>query len=95
MEKTSNKLVDLSVAFTVEILNLLKILKEQRKTIFSNQIGKAGPRIGVYIHEAQYAYGKADFFQSCQLMSPLKTQKKRQDFSHRQLSFRFFRSVFH
>ena len=42
MEKTSNKLVDLSVAFAVEILNLVKYLKEQRETIIYNQIGRAG-----------------------------------------------------
>ena len=36
MEKTSNKLVDLSVAFAVEILNLVKYLKEQRETIICN-----------------------------------------------------------
>ena len=41
MEKTSNKLVDLSVAFAVEILNLVKYLKEQRETIICNQIGRA------------------------------------------------------
>ena len=29
MEKSSNKLVDLSVSFAVEILNLVKYLKEQ------------------------------------------------------------------
>ena len=31
MEKTSNKLVDLSVAFEVEILNLVNILKVSTK----------------------------------------------------------------
>ena len=41
MEKTSNNLVDLSVAFAVEILNLVKYLKEQRETIICNQIGRA------------------------------------------------------
>ena len=41
MEKTSNKLVDLSVDFAVEILNLVKYLKEQRETIICNQIGRA------------------------------------------------------
>ena len=45
MEKTSNKLVDLSVAFAVEILNLVKYLKEQRETIICNQIGAAGKMI--------------------------------------------------
>ena len=43
MEKSSNKLVDLSVAFAVEILNLVKYLKEQRETIICNQIGTARP----------------------------------------------------
>ena len=61
MEKNSNKLVDLSVSFAVEILNLVKFLKEQRETIISNQIGRAGTSIGANIHEAQYAHGKPDF----------------------------------
>ena len=49
-----NKLVDLSVAFAIEILNLVKYLKEQRETIISNQIGKTGTSIGANIHEAEY-----------------------------------------
>ena len=40
MEKSSNKLVDLSVAFAVEILNLVKFLKSQHETIICNQIGR-------------------------------------------------------
>ena len=67
MEKSSNKLVDLSVAFAVEILNLVKYLKEQRETIISNQIGRAGTSIGANIHEAQYAHGKADFISKLQI----------------------------
>ena len=55
-----NKLVDLSVSFAVEILNLVKYLKEQRETIISNQIGRAGTSIGANVHEAQYAHGKHD-----------------------------------
>ena len=61
MEKTSNKLVDLSIAFAVEILNLVKYLKEQRETIICNQIGRAGTSIGANIHETQSAHGKTDF----------------------------------
>ena len=49
MEKTSNKLVDLSVAFAVEILNLVKYLREQRETIICNQIGRARTSIGANI----------------------------------------------
>ena len=59
MEKSSNKLVDLSVAFAVEILNLVKYLKEQRETIICNQIGRAGTSIGANIHEAQSPHGIA------------------------------------
>ena len=67
MEKSSNKLVDLSVSFAVEILNLVKYLKEQRETIICNQIGRAGTSIGANIHEAQYAHGKADFVSKLQI----------------------------
>ena len=67
MEKTSNKLVELSVAFVVEILNLVKYLKEQRETIICNQIGRAGTSIGANIHEAQYAHGKVDFISKLQI----------------------------
>ena len=62
-----NKLVVLSVAFAVEILNLVKYLKEQREAIISNQIGRAGTSIGANIHEAQYAHGKADFVSKLQI----------------------------
>ena len=67
MEKNSNKLVDLSVSFAVEILNLVKYLKGQRETIISNQIGRAGTSIGANIHEAQYAHGKPDFIAKLQI----------------------------
>ena len=67
MQKTSNKLVDLSVPFAVEILNLVKYLKSQRETIICNQIGRAGTSIGANIHEAQYAQGKADFISKLQI----------------------------
>ena len=62
-----NKLVDLSVAFAVEILNLVKFLKSQHETIISNQIGRAGTSIGANIHEAQYAHGKSDFSAKLQI----------------------------
>ena len=52
MEKSSNKLVDLSVAFAIEILNLVKYLKSQHETIICNQIGRAGTSNGAKKHEA-------------------------------------------
>ena len=66
MEK-SNKLVDISVAFAVEILNLVKQLKNRHETIICHQIGRAGTSIGANIHEAQYAHGKADFVSKLQI----------------------------
>ena len=65
--KNSNKLVDLSVAFAVEILNLVKYLKSQHETIICNQIGRSGTSIGANIHEAQYAHGKTDFVSKLQI----------------------------
>ena len=67
MQKTNNKLVDLSVSFAVEILDLVKYLKSRHETIICNQIGRAGTSIGANIHEAQYAHGKADFVSKLQI----------------------------
>ena len=62
-----SKLRTLSVDFAVQILNLVKALKNQHETIVSNQIGRAGTSIGANIHEAQYAHGKADFIAKLQI----------------------------
>ena len=55
------KLAELSMEFSVDIINLVKQLKENRESIISNQIGRSGTSIGANIHEAQYAQGKKDF----------------------------------
>ena len=62
-----SKLRTLSVDFAVQILDLVKALKNQHETIVSNQIGRAGTSIGANIHEAQYAHGKADFIAKLQI----------------------------
>lgn len=51
MQKSNNKLADISVAFAVEILNLAKQLRAQHETIICNQIGRAGTGTGANIHE--------------------------------------------
>ena len=56
-----NKLVELSIVFSVDIINLVKMLKANHESIISNQIGRSGTSIGANIHEAQYAQGKKDF----------------------------------
>jgi len=64
---SESRLRALSVEFAVKILNLVKDLKNQRETIVSNQIGRAGTSIGANIHEAQYAHGKSDFIAKLQI----------------------------
>ena len=56
-----NKLVELSMDFSVDIINLVKYLKANHETIISNQIGRSGTSIGANIHEAQYSQSKKDF----------------------------------
>ena len=56
-----NKLADMSMQFSVEIINLVKDLKARRESVISNQIGRSGTSIGANIFEANYAQGKKDF----------------------------------
>ena len=56
-----SKLRELSMDFSVEIINLVKFLKSNHESVISNQIGRSGTSIGANIHEAQYAQGKKDF----------------------------------
>ena len=62
-----DKLSVQSIDFAVEIVNLIKYLKEQRESIISNQIGRSGTSIGANIHEAQYAHSKSDFIAKLQI----------------------------
>ena len=56
-----NKLVELSMDFSVDIINLVKYLKANHETIISTQIGRNGTSIGANIHEAQCAQGTKAF----------------------------------
>ena len=56
-----SKLREMSMDFSVDIINLVKYLKSNHETIIVNQIGRSGTSIGANIHEAQYAQGKKDF----------------------------------
>jgi len=62
-----NKLTELSMEFSVDNINLVKQLKENRESIISNQIGRSGTSIGANIHEAQYAQGKKDFISKLEI----------------------------
>ena len=56
---TDNILVDLSMDFSVEIVNLCDSIKG--KSVLTNQILRSGTSVGANIHEANYAHSRADF----------------------------------
>ena len=62
-----DKLSNASMDFAIEIINLVKELKEKRESIISNQIGRSGTSIGANIREAHYAHGMADFIAKLQI----------------------------
>ena len=62
-----NRLAELSMEFSVDIINLVRQLKEKREAIISNQIGRSSTSIGANIHEAQYAQGKKDFISKLEI----------------------------
>ena len=58
---SESKLRDLSMDFSVSIINLVKELKAKHETVISSQIGRSGTSIGANIYEANYAQGTKDF----------------------------------
>ena len=54
-----NKLVELSMSFSVDILNHLDSIKGHKSIV--NQLERSATSIGANIHEANYAHSKADF----------------------------------
>ena len=64
---SESKLRELSMEFSVDIIELVKYLKSIKESIISNQIGRSGTSIGANIHEAQYAQGKKDFISKLEI----------------------------
>ena len=60
-----NKLVDLSLDFSVQILKFCESIKGHFSLI--NQLERSATSIGANIHEANYAHGKADFAAKLQI----------------------------
>lgn len=56
-----DKLSDLSMALSVEILQLTKELRGKHENIISAQIGRSATSICANIAESKYAHGRADF----------------------------------
>ena len=64
---TESKLRELSMDFSVDIIELVKHLKSMKESIIANQVGRSGTSIGANIHEAQYAQGKRDFISKLEI----------------------------
>ena len=64
---SESKLRDLSMAFSVQIINLVKDLRAKHETVISNQIGRSGTSIGANIYEANYAQGRKDFISKLEI----------------------------
>lgn len=62
---TNNILVDLSMDFSVDIVNMCDMLKG--KSVLTNQILRSGTSIGANIYEANYAHSRADFISKMQI----------------------------
>ena len=64
---SESKLRELSIEFSVDIIELVKYLKSSKESIISNQIGRSGTSIGANIREAQHAQSDADFLSKMQI----------------------------
>ncbi|HCH28527.1 MAG TPA: four helix bundle protein [Ruminococcaceae bacterium] len=64
---SESKLRNLSIDFSVQIINLVKDLKSKHESVISNQIGRSGTSIGANIYEANYSQGKKDFISKLEI----------------------------
>ena len=56
-----DKLSDLSMQLSVDILKLTKELRTKRETVISNQIGRSATSVCANIAESKYGHSRADF----------------------------------
>ena len=62
---SDNLVLDLSVQFAIDIVNLCESLKGRNS--LTNQLLRSGTSIGANIHEGNYASSKADFIAKFQI----------------------------
>ena len=56
-----DKLSDLSMQLSVDILKLTKELRSKHETVISNQIGRSATSVFANIAESKYGHSRADF----------------------------------
>ena len=62
-----DKLGDLSMELSVEVLKLTKELRARHENIISNQIGRSATSICANIAESKYAHSRADFISKLEI----------------------------
>lgn len=60
-QKKEDKLTELSMQLSVDVLKLVEELQEKKEKIISNQIGRSATSICANIAESKYAHSRADF----------------------------------
>src|SRR6478735_273304 len=68
MEK-ENKILDMSFDFSLEIIELYKVLTAQHEYVFSKQLLRSGTSIGANVEEANAGQTKKDFITKMSIAS--------------------------
>src|SRR5215213_989015 len=67
--KSENKILDLSFDFAIQIIELYKILIEQKEFVLSKQLLRSATSIGANVEEANAAQTKRDFIAKMSIAS--------------------------
>ena len=67
--KSENKILDLSFDFAIQIIELYKMLVEQKEFVISKQLLRSATSIGANIEEANAAQTKKDFISKMSIAS--------------------------
>jgi four helix bundle protein len=64
---TGNRIVDLTLLFSLKIIKFVELLEERKKFAIANQLIRSGTSIGANIWEAQNSESKPDFIHKCKI----------------------------
>ena len=68
MDNNLEKIIELSKKFAIEVVNLCRIIIEERKEkVLVSQLLRSGTSIGANIHEGNYASSRLDFINKFQI----------------------------
>ncbi len=67
--KSENKILELSFDFAIQIIDLYKVLVEQKEFVISKQLLRSATSIGANVEEANAAQTKKDFISKMSIAS--------------------------